>query len=293
MSGKLLGAIEAGGTKFVLAVGESPTRITATHTIPTRMPEETLAQARDWFAQQGPLQAIGIASFGPVELDPHSPDWGHILRTPKPGWSDCDVAGFFARAFDVPVGFETDVNGAALGEYHHGAGKGAASLTYVTVGTGIGGGTVVEGRVLHGAGHPELGHMFPRRDAADHGFEGACPFHGDCLEGLASGPAILARWGSTLSDLPLEHEVHHHVAEYLAQMCHSIFAAMATQVIVLGGGVMKTPQLLQRINERAAQLDAGYLPRRGDRRIVSPSLGDKAGLAGAMLIAEAAIPAGD
>ena len=291
MTRTMFGGIEAGGTKFVLAVGTSPAEITATHTIPTREPDETLAKALAWFKEQGSLQSLGIASFGPVELDPRSSKWGHILKTPKPGWSDCDVAGFFSRNLSVPVGFETDVNGAALAEYHHGAGKGVASLTYVTVGTGIGGGTVIEGRLLHGAGHPELGHIFPRRDAADRDFEGACPFHGDCLEGLASGPAILARWGSTLSELPQDHEAHERIAQYIAQMCHSIFAAMATETIVLGGGVMKTPGLLERVVRRTAEIDAGYLPRRSDRRIVAPSLGDKAGLVGAMLIAKAQAPA--
>ena len=293
MKGALFGGIEAGGTKFVLAVGESPTKILATHTIPTRGPQETLDEARQWLEQQGPLQSIGIASFGPAELDPHSPEWGHILETPKAGWSGCDLAGYFRQSLSVPIGFETDVNGAALGEFHHGAGKGISSLTYVTVGTGIGGGTVIDGRPVHGAGHPELGHIYPRRGAGDHDFAGVCPFHGDCLEGLASGPAILARWGSTLSDLPQEHEAHGRVADYIAQMCHSVSAAMATQKIVLGGGVMKTPHLLDRVRKRAQELDAGYLPRRGDREIVAPMLGDKAGLAGTMLIADLALRSAD
>ena len=291
MSETLLGGIEAGGTKFVLAVGTAPTEIAATHTIPTRGPDETLAEAHAWFAEQGVLSALGIASFGPVELDRASEKWGHILETPKAGWSDCDLAGYFSRRFAVPVGFETDVNGAALGEYHLGAGRGSASLTYVTVGTGIGGGTVIDGRLVHGAGHPELGHVFPRRDATDRSFAGTCPFHGDCLEGLASGPAILARWGSTLSDLPPDHEAHEQVAEYLAQMCHTVFAALATQTIVLGGGVMKTPDLLERIVGRTGELGAGYLPRHGERRIALPSLGDRAGIMGAMLIGEAAMHA--
>lgn len=285
----LLGGIEAGGTKFVLAVGESPTRILATHTIPTRDPADTLAEARDWFAAQGQLTALGIASFGPVELDRAAPRWGRILETPKPGWSDCDLAGFFGRELAVPVGFETDVNGAALGEFHHGAGQGAASLTYVTVGTGIGGGTVIDGRLVHGAGHPELGHIYPRRGPEDRDFAGVCRFHGDCLEGLASGPAVLARWGATLSDLPPDHAAHTLVADYIAQMCHSVFAALATQVIVLGGGVMNTPGLLARVTARADELGAGYFPNQADRRIVCPMLGDRAGMTGALLLAEQAL----
>ena len=288
MTGGLLGAIEAGGTKFVLAVGEGPTRITATHEIPTRDPQQTLAEASAWFAAQGPLRSIGIASFGPVELDRASPKWGHILQTPKAGWSDCNLAGHFAEVFGVPVGFETDVNGAALGEYHHGAGMGASSLTYITIGTGIGGGTVIDGRLVHGAGHPEMGHAFPRRAADDHQYPGNCPFHGDCVEGLASGPAILARWGASLSDLPPDHEAHERVAGYIAQLCHSVFAMMATEVIVLGGGVMNTPHLHDRVARQVRALDAGYLPNQELRRITSPALGSAAGITGAMLLAQSA-----
>ncbi|ANU07064.1 ROK family protein [Paraurantiacibacter namhicola] len=288
MNEKLFGGIEAGGTKFVLAVGTSPTEILASQTIPTRGPSETLAESLTWFEQQGSLKSIGIASFGPVELDRNSSQWGHILDTPKEGWSNCDLAGFFSNNLAIPVGFETDVNGAALGEYHFGAGKDSSALTYVTVGTGIGGGTVIDGRLIHGAGHPELGHMYPRRDAADREFAGKCPFHGDCLEGLASGPAVMARWGSTLSQLPQDHEAHELVAGYLAQMCHSVFAAMATQTIVLGGGVMNTPRLLDRVRVRTKALGAGYLPRESDRQIVRPSLGDGSALSGTMLIAEQA-----
>ena len=287
-----LGAIEAGGTKFVLAAGDGPTAITASHTIPTTTPEETLSQALAWFQDQGPLQGLGIASFGPVELDRGSSEWGHILKTPKPGWSHCDLAGYFMSHLSVPVRFETDVNGAALGEHGFGAGQGAASLTYVTVGTGIGGGTISNGRLVHGAGHPELGHIYPRRDADDRDFAGTCPFHGDCLEGLASGPAILARWGATLSELPQDHAAHELVAGYLAQMCHTVFASMAVETIVLGGGVMKAPGLLERVVRQARELGAGYLPRSEDRRIVPPSLGDRAGITGAMLIAQGAAAGG-
>ncbi|WP_299309127.1 ROK family protein [uncultured Croceicoccus sp.] len=286
MGRTLIGGIEAGGTKIVLAVAESPTEIVATHTIPTREPDETLATARNWFEENGPPCAIGIASFGPVELDPGAPQWGHILETPKAGWSQYDLAGHFSSAFCVPVGFDTDVNAAALGEYRHGAGQGAASLTYVTVGTGIGGGTVIDGRLVHGAGHPELGHIYPRRGIQDRDFPGICRFHGDCLEGLASGPAIFARWGATLSDLPDDHEAHGLVAGYLAQMCHTVHASIAAQVIVLGGGVMNTPGLTKRIAGKAQALGAGYFPGAADHRIVAPSLGDRAGITGALLLAE-------
>ena len=285
----LLGAIEAGGTKFVLATGTADGKIRSRHSIATTSPEATLAQARDWFAAQPGISALGIASFGPVELDRTSPQWGHITETPKPGWSNCDLAGYFARELGVPIGFDTDVNGAALGEYRLGAGRGMSGVAYITVGTGIGGGLIVEGKLAHGAGHPELGHYYPRRGPQDRDFAGNCPFHGDCLEGLASGPAILARWGKTLSDLPQDHEAHELVAGYLAQACHTLFACCAIERVVLGGGVMKTPGLLERVRQAAAKAGADYLPGRDRQTVVLPHLGDDAGITGALLLADAAI----
>ena len=286
----LIGGIEAGGTKFVLAVGASPTAIAATHTIATRTPSETLREAAEWFAAQGTLSALGIGSFGPVELDRSSPDWGHILKTPKAGWSHCDLAGYFERELRVPIAFDTDVNAAALAEYTYGAGKGASSMSYVTVGTGIGGGTVIDGRIVHGAGHPELGHIYPRRDPADRAFEGNCPFHGDCLEGLASGPAILTRWGKTLSELPDDHEAHEMVAGYLAQLCHTLFAGVAVETVVMGGGVMQTRGLIRRIETAMRQLDQGYLPDGDRRKIVIPGLGSMSGITGALTLGMHAHP---
>lgn len=286
----MLGGIEAGGTKFVLAIGAAADSIEAQATIATRTPEETLAEAADWFSASGvDLAAIGIASFGPVQLDRSAPDWGHITSTTKPGWSGCDIAGYFAKRFNVPVGFDTDVNGAALAEYNFGAGHDADSLAYVTVGTGIGGGIVYGGQVVHGAGHPELGHLYPRRPAQDDGFLGNCTFHGDCLEGLASGPAIMRRWGRALSDLPPAHPAHALVAEYLAQTCHSLFAATAVERIVLGGGVMETPGLLDRVAFRTRALGRNYLPGREKQSVVAPALNPVSGLVGAMILAEEAL----
>lgn len=281
----LLGGVEAGGTKFVLAVGHSPTEIVAQHEITTRDPETTLAQASEWLEHQGAIRAIGIASFGPVELDRSSPLWGHITNTPKPGWTNCDVAGYFAERFKVPIGFDTDVNGAALAEYSHGAGQTAASLAYITVGTGIGGGLVLGGKAVHGAAHPEMGHIFPRRHPRDPHFEGICPHHGDCLEGLASGPAIKARWGKSLSELPTDHVAHEIIADYLAQLALSLIAMTSVEIIVLGGGVMKTEGLLGRVRQRTSELGAGYLPGGLKHKIVSPGLGQNAGLAGALMLA--------
>ncbi|WP_341713555.1 ROK family protein [Erythrobacter sp.] len=285
---RLVGGIEAGGTKFVLAVGRSPTEIVARHTIPTRTPDATLGEALDWLRHRGNLAALGIASFGPLELDRASPFWGHITNTPKPGWSNCDIVGFFAERLGVPTGFDTDVNGAAIAEARFGAGRGATSLAYITVGTGIGGGLIVDQVPVHGAAHPEMGHIFPRRHPSDLAFGGVCPHHGDCLEGLASGPAIKSRWGASLSELPAGHEAMGIIADYLAQLCHALVATAAVEVVVLGGGVMKTNGLLALVQARAADIAAGYFPGQAKHRIVAPFLGGDAGLAGALCLAQAA-----
>ncbi|WP_240704936.1 ROK family protein [Croceicoccus sediminis] len=285
----LLGGIEAGGTKFVLAVGHSPDEIVARHEIPTRSPDETLAEAAEWFRRHLPLKALGIATFGPAIVDRADAAWGHIGTTPKPGWSGCDLAGYFADEFGVPVGFDTDVNGAALAESRLGAGRGVSSLAYVTVGTGIGGGLVINGKAVHGSAHPEMGHILPRRHPSDTGFEGICPAHGDCLEGLASGPAIMARWGKTLSDFPADDEAFEVIAHYLAQLCHAIFAMTAAEIIVLGGGVTKSRGLLAKVREISAALDKGYLPGSGKHRIACPGLAEDSGICGALMLAGDAI----
>lgn len=284
----MLGAIEAGGTKFVLAVGPSPDRITARHTIPTRDPETTLAEAAEWLAGRGGITALGIGSFGPVELDRTSPRWGFITTTPKPGWADCDIAGHFARALGVPVGFDTDVNAAALAE-HAASGATGGSLAYLTVGTGIGGGLVLDGQPVHGIAHPEVGHIYPRRHPDDRVFPGTCPSHGDCLEGLASGPAIMARWGTSLSHLPADHAGHAIIADYIAQACHVLFASVAVEEVVVGGGVANTPGLVERVAQRARELDAGYLPGTARHRVIRPRLGSDAGITGAMMLAQRAL----
>jgi fructokinase len=284
----MLGAIEAGGTKFVLAVGPSPDRITARHTIPTRDPETTLAEAADWLAGQGGTTALGIGSFGPVELDRTSPRWGFITTTPKPGWADCDIAGYFGGALGVPVGFDTDVNAAALAE-HAASGSAGGSLAYLTVGTGIGGGLVLDGQPVHGIAHPEVGHIYPRRHPDDRDFPGTCPSHGDCLEGLASGPAIMARWGMSLSQLPTDHPGHAIIADYIAQACHVLFASVAVEEVVVGGGVANTPGLVERVAQRARELDAGYLPGTARHRVIRPRLGSDAGITGAMMLAQRAL----
>jgi fructokinase len=284
----MLGAIEAGGTKFVLAVGPSPDRITARHTIPTRDPATTLAEAAQWLSGQGGCAALGIGSFGPVDLDPGSPRFGFITNTPKPGWADCDIAGWLGQALGVPTGFDTDVNAAALAE-HAAAGGGGGGLAYLTIGTGIGGGLVIGGKPVHGIAHPEMGHIYPRRHRDDVEFAGICPAHGDCLEGLASGPAIIARWGASLSQLSADHPGHAIIADYIAQACHTLFASVAVQEIVIGGGVANTPGLVERVAERARELDNGYLPGGTRHAIIRPRLGGDAGITGAMMLAERAL----
>lgn len=284
----MLAGIEAGGTKFVLAVGPSPDRITARRTIPTRDPATTLAEAAEWLAGQGRISGLGIGSFGPVDLDPRSPRFGFITNTPKPGWADCDIAGWLGQELGVPTGFDTDVNAAALAE-HAAAGGGEGGLAYLTIGTGIGGGLVIGGKPVHGIAHPEMGHIYPRRHHDDSDFAGICPVHGDCLEGLASGPAIIARWGVSLSQLPADHAAHAIIADYIAQACHTLFASVAVEEIVIGGGVANTPGLVERIAKRARELDNGYLPGGAHHRIIRPRLGGDAGITGAMMLAQRAL----
>jgi len=286
---KLYGCIEAGGTKFVLGIVDEERRIRARGRIETRAPADTIGEALAWFeaasAEHGPLAAIGIASFGPLDLDPASATWGHITRTAKPGWSGADIAGPFARAFGCPVAIDTDVNGAALAESLWGAARGADVAVYITVGTGIGGGLVVAGMPVHGVGHPEMGHASPPRHPDDHDFAGICPFHGACLEGLASGPAIAARWGASLSELPADHPGHAIIAFYLAHLTATLTAIAAPHRIVMGGGVLGTPGLLDRVREQARLLGGGYFADRGENVIVAPDLGNDAGLLGAFALA--------
>ncbi len=277
--------IEAGGTKFIVGVGDASRRIHARTRIDTTRPEETIPAAIDWLRQQADgYAAVGIASFGPLDLDRDSPTWGHITRTTKPHWSITDVAGPFGGAFGCPVAIDTDVNGAALAEWKWGAGQGSNSTLYLTVGTGIGGGAVVGGHLIHGVTHPEMGHIRLPRHADDREFAGHCPFHGDCLEGLASGPAIRARWGASLSDLPANHPAHAIIAWYLAQAVATFQAILEPARIVMGGGVMGTPALLDRVRAEAIAASAGYFA--GDPRqvIVAPSLGEDTGLLGALAL---------
>ena len=291
------GGIEAGGTKFVCAVGSGPEDIRAETRFPTTTPEETLGKAITFFrevvAQGATLEAIGIGSFGPVDPNPDSSTWGYITTTPKPGWANTEVAGAIGRALEVPVGFDTDVNAAALGEYRWGAARGLSSFIYLTVGTGIGGGGIVEGKLLHGLMHPEMGHLRIPHDRRADPFPGNCPFHGDCLEGLAAGPAIEARWGRRGETLPEEHPAWPLEARYLAHGLVNFILTLAPQRIVIGGGVMSQQHLFELVRAEVQSLLNGYVQAPEiideiDAYIVPPGLGDRAGVLGAMALAERA-----
>jgi fructokinase len=284
METPLYGLVEAGGTKFVLGIATGPDAIRETTRIATTTPLETIGLMLDWFSKHGPFSGIGIATFGPVGLDQNASDWGHILKTPKAGWSGADLAGPLIAQFGCPVAIDTDVNGAALAESLWGAGQGQSSVLYFTIGTGIGGGAVIGGRTLLGQSHPEMGHIRVPRHPDDLQFAGNCPFHGDCLEGMASGPAIAARWGISLSDMPDDHPAHDIIAWYLAQAAVTMQAIFEPGRIIFGGGVMGTPGLLDRIRHQSVALGCGYF--RSDARaiICAPGLGADAGLLGALAV---------
>ena len=291
----LYGAIEAGGTKVVCAAGYAPEKIPddCRAVIPTTAPGPTLAAVVEFFERirrkHGELAGIGIAAFGPVDLDTGSPAWGRILATPKPGWSNFSMVAPLQR-FGCPIVIDTDVNAAALAEARLGAGAGLGSLAYVTVGTGIGGGVVMANRTIKGLLHPEMGHIRVERDPRDVGFAGVCPFHADCLEGLASGPAVMARWHARAEDLPQSHPGREILGGYLGQLAATIALMLSCERIVFGGGVVSGGGLLPFIRQEASRRLGGYLPieaRAGgfDRYIVAPGLGDSAGTIGALLLA--------
>jgi fructokinase len=291
---RVLGAVEAGGTKFVVALGNQSGEILAEDRFPTADPASTLAATCDFLRQRaqefGALDAIGVASFGPVELDKSSPRYGFIGQTPKAGWSHTDMAGALAREFHCPIGFDTDVNAAALAEHRWGAARDVKNLVYLTIGTGIGGGVLVDGVPIHGLMHPEIGHIYPRRHPLDAGFDGVCPFHRDCMEGMASGPAILARSGALLRELGESHPQFEIEADYLGQLCAQLVVTISPQRIVMGGGVMSQSRLLPLIRARMRHWLGGYIPRSEiedgvDRYVVAPKLADRAGVLGALVLA--------
>jgi fructokinase len=290
MSAPLYGCIEAGGTKFIVGVAASLNDICETARFDTVSPNETIGAVIAWLREAqfryGELKSVGIASFGPLELDRNTPNWGHITATTKPGWSDCSFGARVAEALGLLVGFDTDVNGAALAEARWGAGRGQAVSVYITIGTGIGGGAIIGGKPLHGLSHPEMGHIRPQRHPSDLAFPGICPFHQDCIEGLASGPAIKARWGASLSELAADHPAHDIIASYIAQLVTTLQSVMEPGRVILGGGVTATLGLLDKVREQAALLGGGYFRGKAHEIIVPPALGDKAGLLGGLALAQ-------
>jgi fructokinase len=287
-----LGGIEAGGTKWTFAVGTGPDDLGPVETIPTTTPVETIGRAVAFFERERPVDAIGIGSFGPVDQKPSSPTWGHITTTPKPGWANTDVGPELHRRLAVPVAFDTDVNAAALGEHRWGAARGLDTFCYITIGTGIGGGGMAGGNLLHGLLHPEFGHLRIPRDTAADPFPGVCPYHGDCWEGLASGRAIEARWGRRPEELLDRDEVWELEAEYVALGLVCVICVLSPQRLIIGGGVGTAPGLLDRVRPRVADLLNGYLntPAIGDGirdYITPPALGRHSGVLGALALAEA------
>lgn len=293
----LYGGIEAGGTKFVCAIGSSPDDVHAETSFPTTTPEETINRAVVFFReyqQKEPLAAVGIGSFGPVDLNPASSTFGYITTTPKSGWAHTEFAGRISRSLRVPVRFDTDVNAAALGEAAWGAAQGLDTFIYMTIGTGIGGGGMANGQLLHGLLHPEMGHLRVPHDWKQDPYPGACPFHGDCLEGLAAGPALAGRWGRRGETLPPDHPAWALEARYLALGLVNLICALSPQRIILGGGIMRQTELFRMIRRNVQEFLKGYLQIKAileeiDKYIVPPGLGSRAGLLGAIELAKKAV----
>ncbi len=281
------GALEAGGTKMVCAIGKEDGTILDQTSIPTTVPEETIPKIIEYFRDKE-IAALGVASFGPVDPDPTSATYGYITSTPKPGWTHYDLLGNLKAALPVPMGFDTDVNGSLLGEVTYGSSKGVTDAVYITVGTGIGMGIMSGGKLIHGMLHPEAGHYMMIRHPKDT-FEGRCPFHKNCLEGMASGPAIGDRWEKPAKELADNDEVWEIEAYYLAQACMNLILTLSPKKIILGGGVMHQMKLFELIRQKVTENLNGYLQTRElshmDRYIVPASLNDDQGIMGCIKLA--------
>jgi len=288
--------LEAGGTKFNCVIGDGDGNIMMRQSFPTTSPHETLLRVSDFFKENiltyGPIQALGIAHFGPIELNRMSENYGKILATTKPGWSYTDIAGYFSGIFDVPIAFQSDVNAAALGEHHFGAVKGCDNFVYITVGTGIGGGVYVNGALLNNHSHPEIGHMLVPHDLAQDSFKGSCLFHTDCLEGLASGSAIKARWGSPAEDLEPGHPAWELEARYLAILCVNLTYCYAPEKIIMGGGVMHQKHLFPLIRQffmsQMQEYGSLFNATTIEQYIVPTRLEEEAATRGALMLAHQA-----
>ena len=292
----LYGGIEAGGTKFVCAVGSNPANLHAVERIPTTTPAETITRTIAYFRRVAafePLAAIGIASFGPVDPNPHSATFGYITSTPKPGWANINLAGEISGALNLPVAFDTDVNGAAMAEARWGAAQGLDTFIYLTIGTGFGGGGLVNGKPMHGLLHPEMGHIRIPHNWQTDPFPGTCPFHGDCLEGLAAGPAIEQRWGQPGETLPADHPAWDLEAHYLSLGLMNHILMLSPQRIIMGGGVMAQSQLFPAVRQKVVAQLNGYVNAPAvlqhiNTYIVPPALGNRAGVLGAIALAQTA-----
>ena len=284
----ILGAIEAGGTKFVCAISDEALKIKERISIPTTTPEETLTAVFNFFDTYQ-VDAIGIGSFGPIDVNPLSSTYGYITSTPKPGWKNFPFLEKMKERYDIPFAWTTDVNAAAYGEIKKGAAIGKNSCIYITVGTGIGAGIVVDSKVIHGFGHPEAGHILVKRDERD-SYEGTCPYHKDCLEGVAAGPAIGNRFGIKAQELPKEHVAWEIEAYYLAQALVNYTLVLSPEKIIFGGGVMKQTQLFPLIYKEFTKLMNGYVSTpKLEEYVVPCALGDNAGITGCLLLAQDAI----
>lgn len=280
-----IGALEAGGTKMVCAIGDETGKIYEQESFPTVTPEETLPQLLDYFKGKE-IEALGIACFGPIDLDRDSDTYGYITTTPKTAWMNTDIAGYFANGLNVPVGFDTDVNGSLLGEVTYGQAKGLGDAVYYTIGTGVGAGVMSGGKLVHGAMHPEAGHMLLRVREDDPMPEGICPFHGACLEGMAAGPSIEKRWGKKAVEMKDDARVWDLEAYYLAQCMVTTTLMLSPKIIILGGGVMHQTQLFPLVREKTRELLNGYIKNDTvndmDHYIVPASLHDDQGIMGCL-----------
>ena len=290
----IYGGVEAGGTKTSCILGSDPEHILDECTISTTTPEETITKVVEFFANATePISAIGIGSFGPIDLNRSSRSFGYITNTPKPGWQNTDLIGTIGRALKVPIVFDTDTNVAGLGEIRWGNARGLDHILYMTIGTGIGGGFIINGKPLHGLLHPEMGHMLIPHDWKQDPFPGICPFHGDCLEGLASGPAIHKRWGALGESLSSDHQAWTLETRYIATALVNLLCVLSPQRIILGGGVMSRGELFDGIRVRMKELSNRYFDHvqlydKIAEYVVPAKLGDRVGVLGALALAEAA-----
>lgn len=289
--------IEGGGTKFVCVHGSSPEDLHDRTVINTQSPQQTIKEVIEYIRavkQRTTIKGIGLAVFGPLDLDRTSPTYGYITTTPKPGWKNFNIVGELKKAFNMPIGFDTDVNGAALGEYQWGGAQGLNDFIYLTIGTGIGGGLMINGKIVHGAMHPEMGHILIPQDTRRDAFKGCCHFHRNCWESLASGTAMNERWQvDSSTDLPDDHEAWDLQAHYLGIGIANLILTLSPQRILIGGGVMHQPQLLPKIRDEVAKCLNGYLQcdkiiQHLDDYIVHPGLGNNSGICGAIVLAKEA-----